>query len=357
MVQLLIRNRVWENKLRMLEIDGSIGEGGGQIVRSSLTLSLIYGEPFRIFNIRAGRKIPGLKPQHMKAVEAAAKISTAEVRGAEIGSSEMTFIPGKVRPGKISIDIMTAGSAPLVLQTIFVPLSLSGGSSRVTITGGTHVLWAPCYHYLSKHWMPMMEKIGYLGDLHLKRAGFYPQGGGMLVAEIDPVKHIAPLTILNRGKLKQISGISGVANLPRKIAERQRTRVINRLGKKYPLNDLRIADLPSRIKGTVLLLLAEFKYSSACFFGLGAIGKPAEKVADEAIDSIQEFLKTSGVFDEYMADQILIPLILASETSIYKVPKITKHLLTNAEIIQRFSPVDISVEGTLGETGIVKVSS
>jgi RNA 3'-terminal phosphate cyclase (ATP) len=341
----------------MLEIDGSIGEGGVQILRSSLTLSVVFSEPFRIINIRAGRKNPGLQPQHLKAVEAAGKISGAKVRGAEIGSPEVTFSPGKIRPGKFTIDIKTAGSAPLVLQTIFVPLSLSSGSSRVTITGGTHVLWSPCYHYLSKQWMVMVEKIGFRGELHLKRAGFYPQGGGKLVAEIQPVKHLEPLTILNRGKLEQISGISGVANLPRKIAERQRARVINRLGEKYPLNDLRIADIPSRYKGTILLLLAKFEYSSACFFGLGVIGKPAEKVADEAIDSIREFMKTNGVIDEYLADQILIPLILTRGTSIIKVPKITKHLLTNVEIIQRFSQVDISIEGTLGQTGIVKVSN
>lgn len=339
----------------MIEIDGSIGEGGGQVLRSSLTLSLIFGEAFRIYNIRAGRKNPGLRPQHLKAVEASAWISGAQVDGAEIGSQELVFKPEKVKPGKYVIDIGTAGSTSLVLQTVFVPLSVSGSPSRVSITGGTHVPWSPCYHYLVLEWMPFMEQMGFEARLSLELAGFYPQGGGQLVVDIYPVKKIAPLTILSRGKLEQIRGISGVANLPLKIAERQRNRVLHRIGSKYPLNDLRIVDLPSRFKGTILLLLAEFEYSRACYFGLGAIGKPAENVADDAINAMSGFMGTNGVIDEYLADQLLVPLTFASGSSTYRVSKITKHLLTNADVIRHFSPVTISIEGEPGEPGTVNV--
>jgi RNA 3'-phosphate cyclase len=340
----------------MIEIDGSMGEGGGQVLRTSLTMSVMAGEAFRISKIRAGRKIPGLRPQHLKAVEAAAAICNGKVEGAALGSTEMVFKPGELRPGKFVFTIQTAGSATLVLQTIFLPLSVSMGPSTVIIAGGTHVPWSPSFHYLDLQWLAFMKRLGMNARMNLLQAGFYPKGGGEIRAEIKPVQWISPLRIQERGKLIQIRGVSGVANLPRKVAERQRGQVLRRLGSKYPLNDLRIANLPSRFKGTILLLLVEFEFSQACFFGLGAIGKPAENVADEAIDDLEKFLKTSGVVDKYLADQLLLPLVFTDDSSIYSTPVITKHLLTNAAVIHHFSPGIIQIEGEIGKPGTVRVN-
>jgi RNA 3'-terminal phosphate cyclase (ATP) len=339
----------------MIDIDGSLGEGGGQVLRTSLTMSVMVGEAFCISNIRAGRKVPGLRPQHLKAVEATAAICNGKVEGAALGSKELVFRPGGLKPGKYAFKISTAGSAPLVLQTIFVPLSLSMGSSTVVITGGTHVPWSPSFHYLDFQWLGFMKRLGIDARINLAQAGFYPKGGGEIKAEIKPVQRISPLRIKERGKLIQIRGVSGVANLPRTIAERQRDQVLRRIGSKYPLSDLRIANFPSRFKGTILLLLAEFEFSQACFFGLGAIGKPAEKVADEAIDDLEKFTTTNGVVDKYLADQLLLPLVFADDSSFYRTPEITKHLLTNAAVIHHFSPAIIQIEGEIGKPGMVYV--
>ncbi len=339
----------------MIEVDGSIGEGGGQVLRTSLTMSVMVGDEFRIYNIRTGRKNPGLRPQHFKAVEAATTICNGIVSGAELGSQELVFKPGDLKPGNYSFAIGTAGSVSLVLQTIFVPLSHSTRSSRIKITGGTHVPWSPSYHYLDYQWLPYLRRLGYEADLNLLKAGFYPKGGGQISVEIKPATAFLPIENKERGKLIHIRGLSGVANLPRKIAERQRNQVIKRLGNKYPLNDLHIGILPSYGKGTILLLLAEFEFSQACFFSLGAIGKPAEKVADEAIDELEDFIATNGVVDGYLADQILIPLVFAKGESIFKTSKITKHLQTNVEVIRHFSRARIQIHGEIGNPGMVEV--
>ena len=168
----------------MIEIDGSLGEGGGQVLRSALSLSILTRQPFHIYNIRLGRKTPGLKAQHLKAVDAAAAISHAVVEGARLDSTSLTFSPGELRTGRYKFEIGTAGSTSLVLQTVFLPLSLSGSASSVMITGGTHVPWAPCYHYLEWQWLPVIHHLGFDLSLSLEQAGFYPQGGGRISATI-----------------------------------------------------------------------------------------------------------------------------------------------------------------------------
>ena len=339
----------------MIQIDGSLGEGGGQVLRSSLTLSLLTKYDFRITNIRSGRSNPGLRAQHLKAVEAAASVGRAGVQGAELGSTALSFHPEAIHPGRYSLEISTAGAASLVLQTIFLPLALAGAGSTITITGGTHVNWSPSYHYLELQWLPFMRRIGFNADLKLQLAGFYPEGGGHMTAAIPPNSAISPLHITERGRLRQIRGISAIANLPRHIAERQREQVIRRLGDRFYLNDIRLVELPARFKGTMLLLLAEFEKSQACYFSLGEIGKPAERVADDAVDQMEEFLSTDGAIDQYLADQLLLPLALARGQSELRTSKITQHLLTNAEVIRQFLPVTINIAGRLGEAGLVSI--
>lgn len=350
----------------MIVIDGSQGEGGGQVLRSSLSLSILTGRPFRIEKIRAGRKNPGLMAQHLACVDAATAVSRAEVTGASPGSQTITFAPGEIRPGRYSFEIPTAGSACLVLQTIFYPLSMAGGASTVSIQGGTHVNWSPCYHYLALNWLPALEQAGFQAHLELLQAGFYPQGGGRIQASIHPAKSLAPLDLQQRGKLRRIRGLTMVANLPLSIADRQRRQALRRLEElrrdpnypelaALPAPRLQTLQLPARFKGTCLLLVAEFDGSRACFFGLGALGKPAERVADEALDPLLEFLSGPAALDRYLADQLLLPLSLANGRSSLTTQEITGHLLTNAKIVEAFLPARIQIEAWTGRTGRITI--
>jgi RNA 3'-terminal phosphate cyclase (ATP) len=339
----------------MIKIDGSLGEGGGQILRSSLTLSLITGKGVQISNIRTKRKNPGLQHQHLCAVKAVHSIGRGEIEGAELGSTQLTYQPDTIHSGQYKFDIKTAGATTLVLQTIILPLSLANSKSHVKISGGTHVPWSPSFHFLDMQWLPYMTRLGFNIHISLDQAGFYPQGGGLIQSKTTPVEHIKPITIEERGDLIQIRGISAVANLDRSIAERQRNQVLRRLGDKYRLNDIRIKQLPSRYKGTILILLAEFESSTCCYFSLGKRGKPAEQVADDAVNEMESFMDTDGVMDEYLADQLLLPLAIANGPSIFKTPRVTSHLLTNAEVIKSFIDLTIFISGDLGNPGIVSV--
>jgi len=339
----------------MINIDGSTGEGGGQVLRTCLSLSLITGQSFQITNIRKGRKSPGLKAQHLKAVEVAAKVGKATVYGADPNSTTVTFSPKMLQTGRIKCEIGTAGSTSLVLQTIILPLSMGNTASSISITGGTHVPWAPSFDFLKYHWMQYLIKLGIDISLDMDMAGFYPQGGGRIHATVRPTDSILPLNLTHRGALKQIRGLSAVANLDRRIAERQRAQILRRLSDSYPLNDIRIVQLPSRYKGTTVCLICEFEHSQCCYFALGELGKPAERVSDEVVEKILFFLSTNATVDEYLADQILLPLTLAKSRSTFSTSKITKHLLTNVEIIQKFIPVSISISGEINSPGMITV--
>ncbi len=339
----------------MIRLDGAIGEGGGQVLRTALTLSCITAVPFTITNIRARRKKPGLRPQHLKAVQAAGEIAQARVQGARTGASELIFQPGKLRGGDFRFDIGTAGATSLVLQTVLLPLCLVGRASTVTITGGTHVPWSPSFHYLQWQWLPFLQKMGVRAQVFLDLAGFYPQGGGRIHANIQPAGQLHPLQLRERGALRAIHCLSMTANLPEHVLRRQADRVAQRLGKTYPLR-IETAQVKSRFKGTMLLLLAEFESGQACYFGLGKRGKPAEKVADEALDALERFMSTQATVDQYLADQLLLPLSLAEGESEYLTPEVTQHLVTNAAVIRRFLPVEIEITGEIGYPGRVRVA-
>lgn len=342
--------------MNKIVIDGSVGEGGGQIFRTSLTLSLLTKKPLRIHNIRSKRASPGLKQQHLTALKAAAEISNAQVEGDFPGSQEVLFVPGEIKPGKYSFKIPTAGSTALVLQTIFMPLSVASRTSHVSINGGTHVPWSPPYHYLEWQWLPWMERIGYPGKIELHQCGYYPAGGGRLSCAISPAESIKPVQVTGRGKLIQIRGISAASNLPRDIPNRQRLRFVSRLGSSYPLNDIRSAVLSGQGKGTFLTVLLEFEKTTACFSSLGEKAKRAEKVADELVKKVEEYMSGPGCVDAYLPDQLLIPLSFANGQSSIQTPKITLHLMTNAEIIEQFLPVRFSIEGDMGKPGKVIIS-
>jgi len=339
----------------MIELDGSIGEGGGQVLRSALTLSILTETDLRITNIRSRRSKPGLRPQHHKAVDAAAKISRAEVSGNVLGSTEIEFYPHEVRSGRYKLDIGTAGSTSLVLQTVFLPLSKPRSASTIIISGGTHVPWAPCFHYLDLNWMSFLDRMGFNAKLSLEQAGYYPKGSGRISATICPAQEIKPLQLINRGELKRISGLSAVSNLNMEIAYRQRRQALKDLEQYAPYANIDVVSLPSRYKGTMLLILAEFQHSQCCFYSLGALGKPAERVADETCQNFMKFMSTDGSIDEHLADQLLIPLCLANDKSIVRTSKVTRHLLTNAQIIREFLPTTIEVTGEIGNPGTIHI--
>jgi len=340
----------------MIEIDGSLGEGGGEILRSALTLSLVTQSPLRLFNIRARRSRPGLQPQHLQAVKAAVQVGEAKFSGAEIGSGEILFEPRAIRAGTIDFDIGTAGSAPLVLQTILVPLSLAGEESRISITGGTHIRWSPCFHYLDLNWRPFMERAGFDFEITMERAGFYPRGGGLIHTFIRPVNKIHPLQALKRGSLLSVDGISAIANLDIRIAQRQRDQALDRLKGLGCNAEIEITRLEAPSPGTLLLLLARYEHSQCCFFSLGERGKPAEQVADEAVDQLEFFATTNGAVDHYLADQLILPLALAEGKSQLRTSMITSHLLTNSEVVQRFLPVNIKFCGKPGAPGVIEIT-
>jgi len=346
-----------------LQIDGAMGEGGGQVLRSALSLSLLTGQSFRLSRIRANRDRPGLRPQHLAAVRAAATVSGADVRGDRVGSEEIEFAPGPVRPGDYFFDIGTAGATSLVLQTLLLPLALAlaPDTSSVTIRGGTHVPWSPCFHYLDWQWRPFLSRIGVPFDLTMTMAmaGFYPQGGGELQAQIPGGAHPTPLRLTERGPLRVVRGLSAVANLPLEIAERQRRQALRRLLNLLPdiEPEVIVEELPAASRGTVLLLLAQCEPGRACCFALGARGKRAERVADEAVDALAAFLGSDGAVDPWLADQLLLPLALADGPSELRTSEVTAHLLTNAEVIRLFLPVEIDVDGPQGSPATVQIRS
>lgn len=340
-----------------VEIDGAMGEGGGQVLRSSLTLALLSGKPLHIHHIRRNRRRPGLQPQHLAAVRAAAAISAARVVGMVQGSQELSFIPGPVLPGRYEFDIGTAGASGLVLQTVYLPLAFAGGSSQVLVHGGTHVPLSPCYHYLERQWCPMLEHLGIHIRLHMLRAGFWPPGGGLIQATIRPSRSVRALDLCERGPLLRIEGLSAAACLPVHVAERQRDQALRRLRSAGFSAHITTECLQATSPGTVLLLLMRFQHTQACFFALGARGKPAERVADEAVDEALGFLCGDGAVDAYLADQLLLPLAIAASSSRLRTAAVTTHLTTHAEVIRRFLPcVSIVIEGASGQPGTIHIS-
>ena len=336
----------------MLTIDGSYGEGGGQILRTALALSAVVGRPVRVEKIRAGRRNPGLQAQHLAGVRALAEITGAEVEGATVGSVSLQFAPGRIAAGEYRWDVGTAGAISLVLQTILIPLALAPGASRISFTGGTHVPWSPPFPYIEQVLLPTLKSMGLRTSLTLKRWGFYPKGGGLVEGTIEP-STLQPLSLSWRGRPQKIGGLSAVAQVPAHVAKRQRDRALLRL---------RLLDIPCRIEicqvearnpGTILFLLVECEGGRAGFGSLGERGKPAERVADEACDQVFAFLEGIGVTDPHLADQLLLPMAVAPGSSSLTTTAVTEHLLTNRWVIDQFIPGRVMVEGRLGETGLV----
>lgn len=340
----------------VIEIDASFGEGGGQILRSALALSLLTGRALRLSNIRLQRPKPGLQPQHLAAVLAAAAVGSARVEGAARDSTTLQFTPRALHGGDYRFDIGTAGATSLVLQTVFVPLAFAAHPSHVTLIGGTHVPWSPSYHYLERHWLPWLRTLGFAGELRIVRAGFYPPGGGSIDFRVQPSQPAQPLLLASAGALRRVHGISAVARLPLAIAARQRARALQRLQRIGVPIEIEIVNVDAVSPGTFLFLAAEFEHTRLAYTALGARGKLAEVVADEVADEFDQDLAMNVVLDRHCADQLLLPLALVPHRSEIGRCLITRHLLTNAEVLRRFLPVEVAVDGALGKVGRVAVA-
>ncbi len=342
----------------MIELDGAMGEGGGQILRTSLTLSLITGKPFHLRNIRAGRAKPGLQPQHLMCVKAAATIGQAQTKGASQGSGDLVFEPGEVVSGKYHFAIGTAGATALVLHTLYLPLALRGSeASELVISGGTHVKAAPCYHFLETTWRGYMELIGLKIKTRLIRAGFYPRGGGAIEVHIQPCTQLQRLKLLDRKEVTEVTGFSAVSDLAKDIAQRQARRTMQRLKScEYRFKKAAIQQESWNAgPGTVLAVILNSGPVPTLFFALGERGKKAERVADEAIEQALDYLATSAPVDLHSADQIVLPLSLTEGPSSFGVSEITSHLTTNIFVIQQFLERKITWEGEEGKPGKVTI--
>ncbi len=318
-----------------IEIDGSQGEGGGQILRTSLALAVITGTPVLFRNVRAKRSKPGLRRQHLAAVRAAAAISGAQLRGDAVGSMELWFAPGEVLPGQHHVAIGTAGSTTLVLQTILWPLLLAERASQVVIEGGTHNPMAPTFEFLERTFLPQVRKLGVQAELSLEQHGFYPAGGGRLRATLHP-STLTPHTWDTRGKARGVDARALVSNLPLGIAKRELGTAVSALGWQRNAGKSERVDSPG--PGNALLLAATFDAGTTVVSGIGSKGKRAEDVASSAAEEMQRFLEAEVPIDEHLGDQLLIPMALAGGGSFVSAAP-SLHTRTNAEVIERFLPV------------------
>jgi RNA 3'-phosphate cyclase len=340
----------------LIQIDGSYGEGGGQILRTALGLSAILRKPFSLFHIRSKRKNPGLQAQHLAAVEALARITEAQTEGVRFGSQRIVFIPQKILPGEYQFEVRTAGSITLLLQAIFLPLCFSNGISSVTLIGGTHVQWSPSFHYFSEVFLPTLEGLGVSAVANIEKWGFFPKGGGRIQLKINPIQELRPISLVDRGSLKKIRGISAISNLPRHVADRQKEQALRRIQRELQIGgEIAILDnVHSNGPGSFLFLLAEYQRVLAGFSSIGVRGKPAEKVADEAVDSLKDYLESDGCTDPYLTDQLAPFMALAKRNSSITTVRITDHLLTNLWVIQHFLDVTVSIKGEKGAKGRIE---
>jgi RNA 3'-terminal phosphate cyclase (ATP) len=328
-------------------------------LRTAGSLAVALGKRLVVENIRANRPRPGLRAQHKIALEALAAICAGQLSGAELDSTRIELIPGPVRAGEYHFDVGTAGSTSLVLQTVIPPLLLAEDVSRVSVRGGTHNPMAPPFEYLRDVFGPLVSATGAQLFFMMERAGFYPAGGGEVTVDVQGLGGSEPLIGLHlaeRGELRYIEGLSAISeDLPAHIVERQAQQVIGRLRQRQLRGSVEQARWPTHSPGTAVFLRAVFGRTVAGFSALGQRGKPAEAVADEAIDALLAFLDGSGALDEHAADQVLTVLALTGEPSRFTTQRVSSHLLTNAEIVRQLTGRQVQVEGALGESGSVFV--
>jgi RNA 3'-terminal phosphate cyclase (ATP) len=326
----------------VITIDGGQGEGGGQILRSALSLSICTEQPFRIEHIRARREKPGLLRQHVTAVKAAADISDAEVHGAEVGSTTLTFKPRAVRPGEYAFSIGTAGSCTLVLQTILPPLVTARSPSTIRISGGTHNKAAPPVDFLARAFLPLLARMGAIVNLNVERHGFYPRGGGAIEVQVSPVDRLQPIHLSERGARLRRYAEAYICGVPMHVAERELAVVGNRLN--WAPEELKIRGIPGDMgPGNALVVTLEYEHITEVFTGFGERALSAESVAEATVRETRDYLAHEAPVGPHLADQLLLPMVLGGLTAFVTcVP--TPHFTSNADVIYAFTGRRILVE-------------
>jgi len=322
-----------------IRIDGAQGEGGGQVLRSSLALSLATGRALLIENIRAGRERPGLLRQHLTAVLAAARIGSAETEGAEIGSRTLRFAPNGVSAGDHEFAIGTAGSTTLVLQTILFALLGAGGPSRLRLSGGTHNPFAPPFDFLARAYAPLLRRMGAEVGLELERPGFYPAGGGSLDVRVTPRGPLRPFEVLERGEVKAIRGTIWISALPVAIAEREAEGIARRLRIDREKIEVRSVSDPVG-PGNAVVIEIEGEALTEVVTAFGRVGVAAESVAEEAVQAVRRYLASPAPVGPHLADQLLLPLALAGGGR-FRTSAPTRHTRTHADLIEKFLPLRV----------------
>lgn len=326
----------------MIELDGSQGEGGGQILRSALTLAMITGQAFRMTNIRANRAKPGLMRQHLVAVQAAAQICDADIDDISVGARTLEFVPKKVKGGDYKFAIGTAGSCTLVLQTVLPALLFADKTSTVQVHGGTHNPMAPPAQFLQHAYGRVLARMGANVDFQLNRFGFYPAGGGDLVATVQPCKQLQPIELMARGARVAGYAESFIAGVPLNVAKRELECIGTGMG--WDESQLLVRGLPGdQGPGNALVITLEYEHVTEVFCGFGEKSVRAEAVAKSALQETRRYLASEAAVGEYLADQLLLPLALAGGGR-FTMECMSQHTLTNAEVIERFLPVKFSFE-------------
>ncbi len=335
----------------MITIDGAAGEGGGQVLRTALGLSLVTGRSFQINNIRGKRKRPGLLRQHLTAVLAAQEIGQAEVSGAEIKSDKLCFRPGAIKAGNYHFAIGTAGSCTLVFQAIMPALLMAKGCSKITLEGGTHNPFAPSFDYLQETFFPLLQKMGVKLNAELERPGFYPAGGGKIHISIEPTDHLTPL------KLEKFSNIrfkakAICAELPGHIGLRELKTIQSKLN--ISEEETELIQLHKYGPGNVVSIYAHSDQLTELFVGFGQKNIRAERVAGRIVGQVRNYLEAGVAVGPHLADQLLIPLILAGEGQ-FLTCKPTEHTLTNIKVIKEFFDQEIAVSQLGGKVWQITV--
>ncbi len=328
--------------MKTIRVNGAEGEGGGQVLRSSLTLSMCSGVPVEVYNIRARRSKPGLLRQHLTCVRAAAAVSDADVSGDELGAKKVLFVPGKVRAGEYRFAIGTAGSTSLVLQTVLPALCLCDAQSVVTLEGGTHNPMAPSLDFLSHAFFPVLRRMGVSIDASLSRYGFYPAGGGRWSVTIRPGKELRALEIIDRGTPLQQQAVALLVNLPAGIGTRELGIIRRRLGwEERQLKLVSASNSPGQ--GNALSVILAYQHLTEVITVYGKKGLSAEKVASRAVKDTRQYLASSAPVGEYLADQLLVPMALAGGGR-FRTSEPSSHTLTNIEVIEKILGVSFQVQ-------------
>ncbi len=345
----------------MVTIDGTHGEGGGQIVRTALSLAALTQTPIRLQRIRASRPSPGLSPQHLAAARALGTVTNASLSGATLRSTELTFVPRcSPQAGTYTVDVAeaaangSAGSVALVLQALLCPLALADGASTVTLKGGTHVRWSPSLHFIQQVYLPTLSDMEVRASVEVQQCGFYPAGGGIVQGAIPAARPpLAPIRQTDRGTLQVVRGEAVSCNLPSHIAERMARRaeqVLQRSGLETAIDPIVVESAGA---GAGLFLAAHYEHSRIGCMALGRPGRPAEQVAEDACQALLDLHDQGAPVDPHVADQLVLPMALAEGRSTLRTPERTGHLRTNAHIIQQLIPA--SIELTTDPEGMTRV--